>query len=117
MRDDKLNLEDIVAAAQAIERYSDRLIDAMGLDEEIALAAILQKLMVIGEAAARISPDIKKKFAQVEWQDIVGFRNYAIHVYFSVDWEVVRSAALFNAPHLREQISAILLELYGDQDG
>lgn len=108
MRSDRLYLEDIVSAAETIERFSTRLVDAEGMDKEIVLGAILQKLLEIGEAAARISPSTKLQFSAIDWQDIVGFRNYAIHAYFSIDWQIVRSAAFINAPRLERQVANAL---------
>jgi uncharacterized protein with HEPN domain len=52
-------------------------------------AAILQKPIVIGEAASRLPDEFRLKYDNIPWQDIVGFRNFAIHEYFSVNWEIV----------------------------
>ncbi len=45
---------------------------------------LLQKLIVIGEAAARLSDEFKTRYSKVEWRDIVAFRNILVHAYFSV---------------------------------
>ncbi|PYS75833.1 MAG: hypothetical protein DMF67_03710 [Acidobacteria bacterium] len=67
----------------------------------------------IGEAAARLSADFRERHAEIEWPDIVGFRNIAVHAYFAVDWSIVWVAATQDAPQLRRQVSKILTSEFG----
>jgi uncharacterized protein with HEPN domain len=78
------------------------------LASELHKAAILQKLTLIGEAAARLSPSFRETHPQVEWQDIIAFRNIAVHEYFAVQWEIVWATATDDVPALRRQILEIL---------
>jgi len=45
---------------------------------------VLQKLIVIGEAAANLSPDLKARHPHIPWRAIVAFRKVMVHAYFSV---------------------------------
>jgi len=76
-------------------------------------SAVLHKLTVIGEAASKISPELKARYPHIEWGDITGFRNYVIHAYFSVDWEIVWNAAIAEVPILQQQIERIIKEEFG----
>ena len=84
MRPEKLYLTDIVEAAEAIERF----IEGVEYDEfeqnEMMNSAVLQKLTVIGEAAARLPKEFIKKHPDIPWVDIIGFRNIAVHEYFAI---------------------------------
>ena len=51
--------------------------------------AVAQRLTVIGEAVARLSPEVKARDTSVPWQDIVGLRNILVHEYFGVYWPFV----------------------------
>ena len=51
--------------------------------------ATIRRLEVVGEAAKNISPELKKKFPEVEWKAIAGTRDVMIHTYFKVDLDVV----------------------------
>ena len=64
--------------------------------------------MIIGEAAARLSKPCRDENPDVPWKDIVGFRNIAIHAYFSVDWKVVWVAATKDAPALQKMVQDVL---------
>jgi uncharacterized protein with HEPN domain len=54
MRRDQLYLQDIVRAADAIQRFLESVDLGDFTENEILQSAVLQKLTVIGEAAARV---------------------------------------------------------------
>jgi uncharacterized protein with HEPN domain len=107
LRRDELYLADIVEAADAISRFIDNVTQDVFLADELCQSAVLQKLTVIGEAAARLSPEIKSRANSIPWSQIVGFRNIAIHAYFNVDWSIVWIAATNDAPLLRAQVQSM----------
>lgn len=114
MRSDRLYLVDMVEAAEAIETFIRGVDAERFVRDDLVRSAVLHKLTVIGEAAARVSMPLRARFAEVPWSDIVGFRNIAVHAYFSVDWRIVWQAASSDAPQLREQIADILRTAFPD---
>jgi uncharacterized protein with HEPN domain len=108
MRPEKLYLVDILEAADAIQRFIAHLSEDDFLQDELRQSGVLQKLIVIGEAAARLPKAFQSKHAEIEWPDIVGFRNIAVHEYFAVMWEIVWETAIADVPKLRDQIAEIL---------
>jgi uncharacterized protein with HEPN domain len=63
---------------------------------------------VIGEAATRLSQAFREAHPQVEWRDIIAFRNIAVHAYFAVQWDIVWATATDDVPVLRRQVMEIL---------
>lgn len=108
MRRDDLYLADMLAACQAVTRFVAGMDEAAFQASELHQAAVLQKLTVIGEAAARLSEVFRERHPQIEWRDIVAFRNIAVHAYFSVDWSIVWATALFDIPPLGAGLESIL---------
>jgi uncharacterized protein with HEPN domain len=114
MRHEKLYLSDIVEAAGAIERF------LMGQDfdefeqNEMLNSAVLQKLTVIGEAAAHLPKDFTARFPDIPWVDIISFRNIAVHEYFAIRWDIAWVAATEEVPVLKEQIEKILRDEFQD---
>ena len=108
MRSEKLYLVDILEAADAIQRFIESTNEEAFLRDELRQSGVLQKLIVIGEAAARLPRDFQAKHPEIEWQDIIGFRNIAVHEYFAVMWQIVWETAITDVPLLREKISVIL---------
>jgi uncharacterized protein with HEPN domain len=114
LRRDALYLADIVDAADAIAEFVAGMQQDTFVAGKMVRAAVLQKLTVIGEAAARLSPDLKGRYPEIEWADIVAFRNIAVHAYFSVDWATVWVAATDDAPALRKNVRHILAAEFPD---
>ena len=108
MRPEVLYLTDIVEAADAIQRFVGAREREDFLGDEILRSAVLQKLIVIGEAATRLSPPFQAHYPEVPWADIVGFRNIAVHAYFSVSWAIVWVTATQDVPALRILVAGIL---------
>ena len=81
---------------------------------EMMHSAVLQKLTVIGEAAARLSKEFTNRYPDIPWVDIIGFRNIAVHEYFSVRWDIVWVAATEEVPALHDQVEKILQEEFAD---
>ncbi len=77
-------------------------------------SAVLQKLMVIGEAAARLPKEFTSRFPEIPWVDIIAFRNIAVHEYFAIRWDIVWIAATEEVPALKEQIEQILRAEFAD---
>lgn len=114
MRPETLYLTDMVEAADAIARFLADLEREQFLSDELRQSAVLQKLIVIGEAASRLSPEFQRQHPEVEWRKAAALRNIAVHEYFSVSWDIIWTTATQNIPHLRTQASAALASL--DQD-
>ena len=116
MRHEGLYLSDIVEASDHIAEF------IAGADfnaferSELLRSAVVQKLATIGEAAARVSEDLKARHPQVPWPQIIAFRNILIHAYFGIEWDVVWRAAADRCPILREQVAAIFDSVSGGSD-
>ena len=91
-----------------VQAFLARMDASAFLASELHKAATLQKLTVIGEAAARLSHTFREAHPQVEWRDIIAFRNIAVHAYFAVQWDIVWATATDDVPVLRRQVLAIL---------
>jgi uncharacterized protein with HEPN domain len=116
MRREGLYLNDIVEAADHIAAFISGT-DFEGFQRsELLRSAVVQKLGVIGEAAARVSEDLTARHPEVPWPQIVAFRNVLIHAYFGIDWEVVWLAATDRCPTLRGQIAGILATEFGGSE-
>jgi len=114
MRPEKLYLQDILDACDAIERFLQRTNESAFTRDELVQSAILQKLIVIGEAAARLPRSFTERHPEIEWADIIAFRNFAVHEYFAVDWRIVWVTATEDVPLLRSKMKALLSQLEED---
>lgn len=106
MRSDALYLADILDAIEAIERFIIGFDEARFLADELVQSAVLHKLSIIGEAAARLSDITRRSMPEIPWKEIIGFRNIAVHAYFSVDWRIVFITVVDDLPVLKQLVAA-----------
>ncbi len=112
MRDEELYLRDIVEATNAIDRFLAGVSEDEWIDDEVRQSAVMHQLIIIGEAASRLSSEFREVHTGIAWADIVGFRNLAVHAYFSVSWPIVWVTATEDVPVLGAQIAEILANEY-----
>ena len=110
MRRDDLYLNDIIEAADHIAAFIAGADFETFQKSEMTRSAVVQKLAIIGEAAARVSEELSSRHTEVPWPHIVAFRNILIHAYFGIDWDEVWRAARNRCPILREQVTGIIDE-------
>ena len=108
MRSDALYLNDILDAIEAIEQFTQNCHEASFLQSDLIQSAVLQKLSIVGEAAARLSDQTKDSNPEIPWKEISGFRNIAVNANFSVDWSIVYTTVTDDLPVLKQAIRTLL---------
>jgi len=108
MRREDLYLSDILEAGDAIEQFLSGIDKNTFINSDLIRSAVLQKLTIIGEAAARIPKSFRDQYKDIEWADIIAFRNLVVHTYFSVDWSIVWTAAIKDIPELKQKVRFIV---------
>ena len=107
-RDYKAYLEDIVQAAQKINRYISGLSLQTFSSDEKTIDAVVRNLEVIGEAVRNIPVDIRERYPEIEWRRIAGLRNILIHEYFAISMKIIWDIARNKLPILEKEIKKII---------
>lgn len=107
-RRERLYLLDIVEAGDAIARFVVGIDRERFVGDDLMRSAVLHKLQVIGEAAGRVSETTRALAPAVPWRQVVGFRNFTVHAYFAVDWDVVWVTAIADVPALAAAVRILL---------
>lgn len=79
MRRDELYLFDIVEAADPIRDFLAGIDSESFEKSELVRSAVVQKLTIIGEAAARLSDELQQRHSKPPWPQIAAFRNILVH--------------------------------------
>jgi uncharacterized protein with HEPN domain len=93
-RDESYYLDMLDAARTATEFVAGITFEQFERDEK-ALSAVLWQVAVIGEAAAKISPNSRRENSGIPWRDITDMRNKLVHDYRRIDlskvWDTVQN--------------------------
>lgn len=82
MRPDLVLLRDVERAATAAVSFVGALSVDDFIDNDLVRSAVTYKLIVIGEAANRLPPELKDAHPEIPWPQIISFRNRATHAYW-----------------------------------
>ncbi|HEY3377250.1 MAG TPA: HepT-like ribonuclease domain-containing protein [Armatimonadota bacterium] len=76
------------------------------LEVDKALQHVLQHcLLILGEAAARVSEPTQNSMPEIRWHALRGMRNRLVHAYFAIDLETIWRTATDDLPVLIEHLS------------
>ena len=95
------------AAREALAFAQDRTLDDVRNDRMLALS-LVKELEIIGEAAGRVSEDVKAMAPEVPWPVLVGMRNRLIHAYFDIDAEIVWITVTTGLPELVDHLTRLV---------
>jgi uncharacterized protein with HEPN domain len=98
----------MLEALDSVAKMTGGRTEAEFLGDETLRYAVAHRLTVVGEAAAKLSPELRERHPSVPWADIVGLRNILVHEYFGIHWPLVWQTATDHAPLLRAQIAEVL---------
>jgi uncharacterized protein with HEPN domain len=93
-------LLDIFRSVQAIQEYLAGYSHQQFLQDAKTQDAVLRRLLVVGEAAARLTPETCAEFPNIPFPRIIGMRNRIVHDYGHVDLEIIWEIVYIHLPQL-----------------
>ncbi len=110
-RDIKLYLKDILEAMETVEKFVKDMNFEQFKNNDLVSSAVIRKFEIIGEATRNIPQEIKKKYPDIPWKTMIGFRDKLIHFYFGIKYDIVWETIKSKLPELKEKIKKILEQL------
>jgi uncharacterized protein with HEPN domain len=95
------------AAREAISFARGRTREDLTSDRMLLLS-IVKEIEIIGEAAGRISAELKQAFPRLPWAIAAGMRHRLVHAYFDIEADVVWSTVQTDLPALAVNLEEIL---------
>lgn len=77
-------------------------------EDDLLKRAVVRSLVIISEAAKKLSDSEKGKWPQVDWKRLTGMWYNLVHDYMGTDYDKVWEVAVYKIPQLHSQISAII---------
>ena len=107
-RRDRYALDDMrYWALQATQIASGRAREDLETDRLLA-PALQYALIVLGEAAGRVSEAFQEQYPQIPWGSIIGMRNVLVHGYDKTNLAIVWRAVTSDLPALVADLDGIL---------
>ena len=116
MRRDAAYVADILEACNCIIDICEKRESAEVEANPVERAALLHHLTVIGEAAGRLSEELRVKYPAFPWPDIISQRNRIVHSYFGIDWNLIWYSATQGVPALRAWAETVLEEEFPEAE-
>jgi uncharacterized protein with HEPN domain len=98
------------AAATAVEMAAGHARAELSGNQVLAMA-LTRCLEILGEAASKMSPEVRLRFPAIPFSRIVAMRNRLVHAYFDVDLDVVWTTVSEDLPALLPALDAALGEI------
>jgi uncharacterized protein with HEPN domain len=95
------------ATNEALDFVDDKRRSDLDKDRKLVLS-LVKELEIIGEAAGKVSLEVRSQHGAIPWQDISGMRNRLIHAYFDIDLDVVWTTVTKDLPLLKTELEKIL---------
>lgn len=105
---DEAVLLDVAGAARLVLEFREVMDEAAFLEDVKTQSAILHQLMVMGEAATRLSAEFRGRHPGIPWTLIAGMRDKLIHGCDIVDLDQVWRTATTDVPELLSRIEPLL---------
>ena len=108
---DSIRLKHMLDAANEISKFTKEITKGEFKKDRKLHLSIVRLLEIIGEAAAKIEPDVQSKYNQIPWKGIIGMRNRLIHGYFDIDLEIVWETVKGDIPNLISELEKVVQNL------
>ncbi len=112
MRFEAQYLQDLIDSARQIAVLIDGFDFEMFRDDRRTRSAVLHELTVIGESANRLTSEMKHRYPEIPWDEIIGTRNVIVHGYFDLLWDRIWNTSTVDVPVLERRATVMLKEQF-----
>ena len=93
-------LLDMLQSAELITQYINKC-DKQEFIQNLQLQdSVIRRLIIIAEAAKRISEETRQDLPNIAWQEINGMRNRLVHEYDDINLDIVWNVVINEIPTL-----------------
>jgi uncharacterized protein with HEPN domain len=106
MQRDLQFLLDMLQSAELVMTYTNQCEKNEFIDNVQLQDSVIRRLLVIAEAARRVSEATRQTLPNISWQEINGMRNRLVHEYDDINLNIVWNVVQLEIPQLIEALRA-----------
>lgn len=106
MQRDLQFLLDMLQSAELVRTYTTHVSKDEFMADVQLQDSVIRRLLVIAEAAKRVSDSTRQQLSNIAWQEINGMRNRLVHAYDDVNLSIVWDVVQFEIPSLIEELTS-----------
>jgi len=108
IKDDFYRIQRIHFYCKSISEFmKDKTFDDLKRNDQLNFAVVFA-LGQIGEQMNKLSAEIKAKYLEIPWQDIISMRHRIVHDYEGVDIDILWESVHEGIPQLLEEVDKLL---------
>lgn len=106
--DDRIRLQHMIdAGREAMEFASGRTRSDLNTNRMLVLS-LVKSVEILGEAASKVSADLRQDYPDLPWREMVTMRNRLIHGYFDINLDIVWQTVVTELPPLIAALESVL---------
>ena len=106
----KIRVTDILQCIAKIGRYTKSYTFDNFQEDEKTIDSVLRNLEIIGEAARHVPAEIRARYPEIPWAEMLTMRNIVIHEYHGVNLSIIWQTVKEDLPPLVAPLKRILQE-------
>jgi uncharacterized protein with HEPN domain len=102
---DRRRIDDILEAIRLIKSYCRGVSEGSFVIEPQLQDAVIRRLIIIGEAAAKLSSGTRSHYSAILWDSIIGMRHILVHDYGRADPNILWRTITNDLPALQKTLA------------
>lgn len=82
-------VDDLIGACEKIAVFADSCTENQFYQDALVWSAVAYQMIVLGEAAKRLDPEVRGRYMNIPWKDMIGMRDILSHKYDTIDLEEI----------------------------
>jgi uncharacterized protein with HEPN domain len=101
---DRYRVDHMIEFCEKLAELANSISEEILEDDWVYTFAVMQLYEMLGEAASKVSSELKIKYDEIPWRDITDLRNRLIHGYDDTEHHLLWLAMENDVPPLLEQL-------------
>lgn len=107
---DRIRLQHMVDAGRESIGFASGQTRADLDSNRMLLLSLVKSVEILGEAANKVSDELRNEYPDFPWREMVTMRNRLIHGYFDINLDIVWQTVVTELPPLVAALESILSE-------